>query len=563
MTDVPRLEAYHFFEEDWEGFEQVRSEFEWEIPDRFNIAEYVCDRWADDRSRVALFSEDGDGERETYTYWRVRNLTDRLASALADRGIGRGDRIGVNTGQRPATLLAHVAAWKLGAVSIPLSTLFGTDGLGYRLSDCEASVVVVDEANVDTIREVRDGDEHDLDLEVVLTAGDATPREDERGFDDVVAEGRRGFENATTSPDDTACIFYTSGTTGPPKGVVHGHRLVLGNAPLFVVSIINMSLEEDDLMWTPSEWAWIGTLPSYVLPMLFYGKPVLAYAGGSFDPEEAFRLVEDYGVTVSLFPPTSLRMMRTSDAASEYDLGSMRVVSSGGESLGENLRGWITDAFDGAAVNEVYGQTEADGIVGECEALFDPREGSMGKPLPGHDVRIVDPETVEEVSRNETGEIAVRYEGNPVCFTEYWNLPEATAEKVREGWLLTEDLGEMDADGYVTFVGRTDDVIISAGYRIGPEEIEDVLAAHEAVAAAGVIGIPDEERGEVPKAFVQLADGYEASEDMKEDLRESCKERLALYEYPREIEFIAELPTTSTGKIRRMDLRRREGIEGD
>jgi acetyl-CoA synthetase len=323
-----------------------------------------------------------------------------------------------------------------------------------------------------------------------------------------------------------------------------------------------MELADEDVFWTPAEWAWIASLFDVVFPALYYGRPLLAYRGGQFDPERAFELVERYGVTNYFAPPTALRMMQQVEAPERFDVDSMRTIASGGESLGRSIAEWADDVFAGAAVHEGYGQTEANMLVGDCTAMFESRGGKIGLPGPGHEVAIVDPDTAEAtVPRGETGEIAVRYEGNPVCFVEYWNQPEKTDAKVRNGWLLTEDLGRMDEDGYVGFVGRKDDVIISAGYRIGPEEVEDSLASHPAVADAAVIGVPDEERGEVPKAFVALAAGHEPSEGLVEALQTHVKDRLAKYEYPREIEFVEEMPTTTTGKVRRADLREREGLD--
>ncbi|MFC6837742.1 acyl-CoA synthetase [Halomarina ordinaria] len=553
MTDAPHLDAYRFHEREFDDYDHLLDAFEWEVPDRFNMASYVCDRWADDEGRVALYAEAEDGTRREYTYREFHEVSNRLANCLADRGVERGDRVGVNCPQKPETVFAHVAAWKLGAVSVPLSTLFGTDALSYRLADSEAKACVVDAANVDTLRAVRE----DLpDLETVLTV-DCEPEGDEDLLWDAVEEHGREHETVDTDAEDDAIVIYTSGTTGAPKGVLHAHRMLLGHLPLFLTTFCNVSIEADDVYWTPAEWAWVASLFDVLFPGLYYGKPVLAYDGGPFDPETAFELIERYGVTNYFAPPTALRMMMQVESPRErFDVDTVRVIPSGGESLGQSIVDWAEATFDGAAVHEGYGQTEANLVVGDCTALTEFREGKMGRRGPGHDVRIVDPETAELVEDPDTvGEIAVRYEGDPVCFVEYLNRPRKTEAKVRNGWLLTEDLGEMDADGYVTFRGRTDDVIISAGYRIGPEEIEESLAGHDAVADAAVVGVDDEERGEVPKAFVVLADGYEASDDLREDLRTFVRERLAQYEYPREVEFIDDLPTTTTGKVRRADLR--------
>ena len=560
MDEQNRLDAYHFYEQEWDSYDRLRGAFEWEVPERFNTAEYICDRWATDRSRVALFGLDHEGNECTYTFWQLRNVTNRLAHYLREQGVERGDRVGVNAPQKPETLMTHVAVWKLGAVSVPLSTLFGTEAVRYRLDDADATACIVDASNAGALREVRD----DVDSleEVVVVNGKPAP--DETGFWDAVDAASREFEMVDTRAEDDAIIIYTSGTTGNPKGVRHAHRVLLGNLPMFVTSVCNMEMSRGDVFWTPSEWAWVATLYDVVFPGLFYGKPVVAYENeAGFDTETAFSVVERYGVTNYFAPPTALRMMMQVDDPGRYDVGDVRAVASGGESLDQSIVDWAADTFDGATVHEGYGQTEANMIVGDCTALTESREGKIGQPAPGHEIAIVDPDTAEAtVPRGEVGEIAVRYEGDPICFKEYWNGPEKTVRKVQNGWLLTEDLGSMDDDDYLEFHSRKDDVIISAGYRIGPVEIEEALASHAAVADAGVIGVPDDERGEVPKAFVVLAAGHEGSDDLKKPVSQHVRDRLAKYEYPREIEFVDDLPTTSTGKVRRVDLETREQRSG-
>ncbi|PGF17943.1 AMP-dependent synthetase [Natrinema sp. CBA1119] len=560
MTRGQRLDAYHFYEDDWDSYEQLHEAFEWDVPDRFNMATYLCDRWADDKSRVALFAADAAGTEETYTFWQMRNVTNRLANYLRAQGVEEGDRVGVNAPQRPETVFAHLAAWKLGAMSVPLSTLFGPDAIEYRLDDCDAVAAVVDESNIGNFREAR---ESLPALDTTLTVGDVTPDKaaGEAAFWDAIDDRSREFDTVETDAEDDAILIYTSGTTGDPKGVRHAQRLILGHLPLFVTTFGNMDLQEGDVFWTPAEWAWIASLFDVVMPALYYGKPVVAYNGGQFDPAAAFQIIEQYGVSNFFAPPTALRMMMQVEDTDRFDVGTLRTIASGGESLGQSIVDWAQDTFGDTAVHEGYGQTEANMLIGDCTALTEFREGYIGRAGPGHEVTIVDPETAEPtVETGETGEIAVRYENNPVCFVEYWNKPEKTSGKVRNGWLLTEDLGQMDEDGYVAFVGRKDDVIISAGYRIGPEEVEDSVAGYEAVADAAVIGVPDDERGEVPKAFVVLTTDAEPSDDLRESIRQHVRDRLAKYEYPREIEVVDELPKTATGKVRRASLRDREGI---
>ena len=546
-----RLDAYHFYEDEWESYDALREAFEWEVPEAFNIATYVCDRWAEDPDRTALFAEDETGARRACTFRELRDRSNRLASCLRDAGVERGDRVGVNLPQRPETAVAHLACWKLGAVSVPLSVKFGPEALGYRLGDAGAVACVVGERNVDTLREVRP----DLpDLETVFTV-DVDPDGDERDLAAATEAYSAVFETAVTRAEDPAIIIYTSGTTGDPKGVLHAHRFFLGHLPLFVTDFCNMELREDDLFWLPSEWSWIAVF-DVVFPAWFYGKPALAYEADGFDSETAFELVDRYEITVTFVPPTALRMMKGVDEVDAYDRSSLRVIASGGEALDRDTFEWAFETFgEDVAVHEGYGQTEANMLVANCTALAEYKVGKLGLPGPGHDVAILDPETAEPtVPPGEVGEIGVRYEGDPVCFLNYWRNPEATERKVENGWVLTEDLGRVDEDGYFAFEGRKDDVIISAGYRIGPEEIEETLADHPAVTHAGVVGVPDAERGEVPKAFVELAAAEEWSDDLREELQGRVRERLARYEYPREIEAVDELPKTTTGKIKRAEL---------
>lgn len=552
MAGVPQLGTYRFYEQAWANYAELRDWFEWEIPDVFNMADYVCDRHATDKRRVALFYESAVGETETYTFWQLRNRTNQLANYLAAQGVGRGDRIGVNTPQKPATAVAHIAVWKLGAVTIPLSTQFGQDALSYRLDDAGAVGAIVDESNIDTLRDIRP----DLpDLQTVLTV-DATPTANEIDLESAIATHSRSFDTATTAPSDNAIILYTSGTTGDPKGVVHGHELLLGHLPGVVLWFYDLEITPRDVVWCPAEWAWIASLFPTMFSAFYYGVPVLAYHGGRFEPETAFGLIERYGLSNCFIPPTALRMMMQVDApTTRWDLDSMRVVTSGGEALGQTVADWADTTFGGAVVYEGYGQTEAN-LISMEHALLESRQGRFGKAPPGRETAIVDPETAEPtVPPGEVGEFAVRYEDDPIVMAEYWNKPTKTTEVRSNGWHLTGDLGRVDEDGYYSFVGRKDDVIISAGYRIGPEEIEDTITAHDAVADAGVIGIPDDQRGEVPMAFVVLVDGITPSVELRDELQDHVKNRLAAYEYPRELEFVDELPLTVTGKIRRTELR--------
>ena len=561
-TEVtPRLDTYHdLYETDWDSYEQLRESFEWEVPAAFNTATYVCDRWAAlDGERTAVYAELQDGTSHEYTFGEVEAMANRLANYLADRGVGAGDRVAVNGTQRVENLATHIATWKLGAISVPLSILLGPEGMGFRLRDSGTVAYVADAVSLDVLRAVR-GD--CPDLETVLTVGGADPREGEARFADAVKGQPAAFETATTAPDESAFIIYTSGTTGEPKGVVLPHQSLLGGLPGIVMGGNDLEIREDDVARIAVEWSWIGSLHLGILSALYFGTPVVAHAENEFDPAREYRLIEEYDVTFAGGPATLLRMMMQVPDRDSYDTSSMRMVVQGGESLSAEVAEQVTDTFENASIHEVYGQTEALIFVSDCSALgLDHRPGKMGKAVPGHEVRIQDPETGEELGPGEVGEIALRYDGDdPMPFTEYWNRPEQTARKVQDGWLRAEDLGTVDEDGWFSFHSRRDDVIISSGYKMGPVEVEETLAGHEAVADAGVIGVPDDTRGEVPKAFVSLVPDAEEHDALREELQSYVKERLAKYEYPRELEFVDELPRTTTGKVRRHDLRDREGL---
>ena len=560
-TVEPKLDTYRFYEQDWDGYEELYETFEWEVPEQFNIATYTCDRWAEaDPDRTAVYAVEADGSETEYTYGRLRRDADRLATCLADRGVERGDRVGVTGAQTVETLVSHLAAWKLGAVSVPLSLLFGPDGLRYRLDDCGAKAFVVHEASLPALREIKD----DLgDLETVLPVGDVPTEDDEVAFGSAIEDGPSDAETASTDAEATATILYTSGTTGPPKGVVHAHRSLLGILPAFVTMVCNVDVRPDDVMRMTVEWSWAGSFNNGVLPALYYGIPTVADADPRFDPEREFDLVDRFDVSLlAPGPATGYRMMmQVDDPAARYDLSSLRVAMQGGEALGQSIVEWFHRTVGDVTVHEGYGQSEASAFVGDCEALGVEHEpGYMGKPGLGHEVRVLDLEEPEPVERGEVGELALRYEGNPLCFKGFWNEPDTAGRRIDHGWLRTEDMTSMNEDGYLSFHSRKDDVIISSGYRIGPDEIEEHLAAHDAVANAGVIGVPDETRGEIPKAFVVLAEGYEPTDGLGTELKTHVKDRLAKYEYPRELEFVDELPRTTTGKIRRRDLREREGL---
>jgi acetyl-CoA synthetase len=499
---------------------------------------------------MALIYENEKGRVEKYSFWDLKNLSNKLANGLIAHGVAKGDRIGILLPQCPETAIGHIATYKIGAVAIPLFTLFGTDALAYRLSNSEARAIITDAANLTKILEIRD-QLPQLKL-VIVTGGEKD--EGVLKFWDLIELGSSEFKAVQTKADDPALIIYTSGTTGPPKGAYHAHRTLLGHLP-GVEFPHNFFPREDDFFWTPADWAWIGGLIDVLFPSWHHGIPVLAYRAKKFDPEEAFHLIAKYGIRNAFMPPTALKLMRqVKDPKSRYHF-SMRSIGSGGETLGEELLDWGKEVM-GLTINEFYGQTEVNLVVGNCAACMQNIAGSMGKAVPGHVVDVVD-ESGNPLSPGTVGEVAIK-RPDPVMFLEYWKNPEATRDKYIGDWCLTGDLAQKDEDGYFWFVGRKDDVITSAGYRIGPAEIEDCLLKHPVVSMAAVVGSPDEVRTEIVKAFIIPKSGTTPTPELETEIKDFVKQRLAAHEYPREIEFVNELPMTATGKIMRKDLKKLE-----
>ena len=531
-------------------YNEVYEGFRWNIPEFYNIGVDVCDKWADERYRLALIYEDEGGRTEKFTFWDIKNLSNRLANALRANGVASGDRIGILLPQCPETAIAHIAVYKLGAIAIPLFTLFGPDALEYRLMNSGAKAVVTDGTNIEKLLQIRD---RLPELKIIfVTRG--KPGAGVVDFWTALEKGSSHFEAVMTKADDPALIIYTSGTTGPPKGALHAHRVVLGHVP-GVEFFHNFFPKKEDVYWTPADWAWIGGLIDVLLPSWHHGVPVVAYRAKKFDPEQAFYFIAKYGIRNAFMPPTALKMMRqVKDPKSRYEY-RMRTIGCGGETLGEELLDWGRQVMD-LEINEFYGQTEVNLVVGNCCEIMPIRRGSMGKPIPGHRVEVVDAEG-NIVPPGTVGEIAI-LRPDPVMFLNYWQNPQATRDKFVGDWSLTGDLGKKDEDGYLWYVARKDDVITSSGYRIGPAEIEDCLLKHPAVSMAAVIGKPDPVRTEVVKAFVVLKPDVPFREGLAAEIQEFVKTHLAAHEYPREVEFINELPMTSTGKIIRGELRKRE-----
>ncbi|ADZ68608.1 AMP-binding protein [Polymorphum gilvum] len=536
-------------------YETLRAGFRWAIPERYNIAAAVCDDWAARApERAAIVHVQTDDSVRTWSYLELARASSRFANALAARGIGRGDRVALLLPQAPETAIAHLAIYRLGAIAVPLAALFGVEALTYRLTDSGARAIVTNAAGLEKLAGLR-GRLPDLRLVVSIDGAGAGAE----GFETLLGRASDRFETVATTPDDPALMIYTSGTTGQPKGVLHGHRVLLGHMPGIEMSQDFLG-QAGDILWTPADWAWAGGLLNALFPALLLGVPVIAHAVHKFDPEHAFRLIARQGVRNAFIPPTALKMLRQVDRpAARFDL-KLRSIGSAGEALGREAYDWVRSEL-GLVVNEFYGQTECNAVLGSCAALGVSRAGAIGKPIPGHEVAVID-EAGAVLPPETLGQIAVR-RPDPVMFLEYWNRPEATAEKFVGDWMTTGDQGMTDADGYVRFVGRDDDVITSASYRIGPGEIEDCLLTHPAVALSAAVGKPDPLRTEIVKAYIVLNKGYTPGPALEEEIRDYVRTRLSAHEYPREIAFIDDLPMTTTGKVVRRELRERARDETD
>src|SRR6267142_185161 len=492
-------------------YAELYRAFRWDVPARYNMARACCGQWADDRNRFALYWEDESGAAAAYSFWDVQVAANRLSNALASLGVKPGDRVAIILPQRPETAIAYIAIFQMGAIALPLSHLFGPDALEYRLAHAEASVALVEATTIANLWTVKD---KVPSLRHVIGVGGAQET-GVLGYEELLARASPGFRPLDTAANDPALIVYTSGTTGPPKDAL--------------------------------------------LPSWMFGVPILGYRG-RFDAERAFYLLDKYGVRNSFLFPTALKLMMKAvpEPRKKYRL-NLRSIMSAGESVGVTVIEWAKAEL-GVTINEMFGQTEINYVVGNCQAAWPVKPGSIGRPYPGHRVAIIDDQGLE-LPRGELGEIAVKKDHDPVFFLEYWKNEKATREKFIGDWAVTGDQGKMDEDGYLWYQGRSDDVIKSAGYRIGPAETESCLVRHPAVANAAVIGKPDETRGAIVKAFIVLQPGQSPSQALIDDLQKHVRGRLAPYEYPREIEFIDALPMTTTGKVQRRELRKLEAAK--
>ncbi len=528
-------------------YDELYGRFRWPIPAAYNIGADVCDRWADqDAGRLALLHIRPDGAAEEITYGRLKETSNRLANVLRAHGIGRGERVAILLPQSPETAVAHIAVYKIAAIALPIAILFGPDALAYRLQNSGAKAVITNAQGLAKLADIRS---EAVCVSLVLSIDG--PGEGAADFHAMLGKASPDFTPAATSPDDPAMMIYTSGTTGQPKGALHGHRVLLGHLP-GVEMPHEFFPQPGDRFWTPADWAWAGGLLDCLLPSLHHGVPVVARKFERFDPEEAFALIARTGVRNAFIPPTALRMLRAAPSPKGRHAIALRTLGSGGESLGAETYEWGKSAL-GVAINEFYGQTECNLVLGSCAAIGVSRPGAMGKPIPGHEVAVLS-SNGEIAPRGELGQIAVK-RPDPVMFIEYWGRAEATRDKFLGDWMITGDQGMVDDDGYFHFIGRDDDVITSSGYRIGPGEIEDCLLRHPAVSLCAAVGKPDPVRTEIVKAFIVLKPGFEPSERLAADIQQFVRTRLSAHEYPREVAFIDSMPMTTTGKVIRRILR--------
>lgn len=525
------------------NYSTLVRKFSWDIPSRFNIGRAALEQAP--RDSLALIELNADGARRDWRFGEVLAGANRLANGLSSLGAARGDRVGILLAQSAACALSHLAAYRAGLIAVPLFTLFGPEALEYRLSDSGTRWLITDVEGLSKIVKIRDRLPH---LAAIVVAGGRTQNET-IDLDSLIAKGSDRFEAVDTAADDPALIIYTSGTTGPPKGALHAHRVLLGHLP-GVEMPHDFFPQPGDCFWTPADWAWIGGLLDVLLPSWFHGVPVVACRMAKFDPERAYDLMTQHRVRNVFLPPTAAKLMRQVPAPRSRP--ALRTVASGGETLGGELLEWGRSTLN-VAINEFYGQTECNVVVGNSSVLFTAKPGSMGRPVPGHQVAVIDPNG-QVLGPDKMGMLAIR-RPDPVMFLRYWNRPDETAAKFADDWLVTGDQGHSDKDGHLWFTGRDDDLITSSGYRIGPGEIEDCLLKHPAVAIAAVVGVPDPVRTEVVKACVVLKDGVKGSDELKVQLQEFVRSRLAAHEYPRIVEFHDSLPLTATGKIIRRALR--------
>ena len=561
-----------------DSYEQLHRQFGWKVPARLNMAHECCGRWATQPTKVgqvALIEHDSAGRHRRYTYAQLQNQANRLSHVLRAQGVQAGDRVAIVMPQRFETAVAYMAVLQMGAVAMPLSMLFGPEALSFRINDSQAAVAICDEAAIGAVLQAR---KDCPGLKSLIGVGAAAAQAD-LDYAKATAKAKAGFDAVTTQADAPAVLIYTSGTTGNPKGALIPQRALIGNLTGFVCSQNWFGFDPSDarkpskaVFWSPADWAWTGGLMDALLPSLYFGRPIVAF-NGRFSPETAFEILHTHAVTHTFLFPTALKAMMKAvpEPRKRYRL-KLQAIMSAGEAVGDAVFAYCEQQL-GVTVNEMFGQTEINYVVGNCARMWPPKAGSMGKGYPGHQVAVID-DAGQVCATGVPGEVAVNRfdvhgEPDPVFFLGYWNNDEATRKKYTGNWCRTGDMAVRDEDGYLWYQGRTDDMFKAAGYRIGPGEIENCLVKHSAVANAAVVPKPDAERGALVKAYVVLSPDYAAKrsqhadatafeEGVRKALQTHVRGLLAPYEYPKEIEFIDQLPMTTTGKVQRRVLRLQE-----
>ena len=541
------------------NYDHLYNTFNLNIPPKFNIASATIDKFAI-TNRIALKNLKYNGGFENLSFRFIQKKSNQLANALDNLNLNKNDRVGIILGQCPETLISHISCFKSGKISIPLFNLFGIDALKFRLIDSSASAVICDKHGLEKLMKIK----HDLpSLKYIICTDKKESDNDILFFDGLLNRSKDEYKNVNTNSEDPALIIYTSGTTGDPKGALLPHRILLGHIPGVEMphEFLSSDLSNNDCFWTPADWAWIGGLFDVLLPSLYFGIPVISFRSSKFDPEFTFDLMEKFEVKNTFLPPTSLKMMKSFNLYKSRDKLHLRTVGSGGEALGEELLNWGKEILN-VGINEFYGQTECNLTVSNNGLIMKQKLGSIGRTVPGHKVKLMKDDGTFISKSDDEGEIVVQ-SNSPSIFSGYWNNDKETQKKIIDGWLHTGDYATVDDEGYFYFKGRKDDLINSSGYRIGPTEIENTILSLQEVEMVAVVGVPDELRGEIIKAVIVPREKSllkNKNENLKDKIKEHVKQNLAAHEYPKLIEFVKELPLTTTGKIKR-NLIRKNHIE--
>lgn len=524
------------------SWEKVVKTYDWNVHERLNIAHECCDRWADDPNRVAIYWEDEKGNKDVWTYFRLKEQSNRMANALRSLGVKRGDRVAGLLGKDMELILTVLATWKIGAIYVPMFTAFGPEAVTYRLKDADCKILVTNQEQAKKI------EGQQVSCELLLTDGLSG---NGLTFLEFIQQFPAEHETESTTMMDPSVIQYTSGSTGMPKGAVWAHKILISTYPYMRYAI---GIENDDRFLGGADMGWAYGLMNCTLCPLSLGISIVVYKG-PFQVEKYYQLLERYEVTNFAYAPTAYRMMMAagSDLVKKYSL-KVKQFSSAGEPLNAEVVRFFKDNF-GREIYDHYGSTETGMIVNNYNVTdMMVKPGSMGLPAPGYNIALLD-EQGYPVEVGEAGQIAVDIHAFPYFFLGYWNDPKKTAEKISGNWFWTGDLASKDADGYFWFQGRADDIISSAGYRIGPFEVESSLLEHPAVAEAAVIGKPDPVKGKIVKAYVVLKSSHKSSSELADELSAFVKAKLSKHQYPREVEFVETLPKTPSGKIQRYILK--------